>query len=211
LERVPGNSLQTKGREASFALIQFVQTYAKELSGLAFVIIAWALNRYGRSRARLFYTIQHAATTWVDEPLKDAEGKQLAPRQPIHTAAVGVTNAGLETAKNVEVVFNWKPMFLNVWPVRAYEERPSAHDTYSLLIPSLAPGEAVVINLVSINAGLPGLATVRCDEATAVQKNMTLQEVHPRWKLMLVAWFIIAGAAATGYGLAYIIQLISAG
>lgn len=192
-------------------MLKFAQSYAKELSGLAFVIIAWSLNRYARARAKLVYSIQHAATTLVEEPLKDADGKQLAPRQHIHTASVAITNVGLETANNIEVVFNWKPMFFNIWPVRHYEERQAAHDSYSLLFASLAPNEAVNINLVAINVGLPGLATVRSDEVMGIQKHMMPQLVWPKWAQMMAVWFLVAGIATSGYLLALVIQLISAG
>lgn len=175
------------------------------------MIIAWLLSKYARARARLVFSVRHASTIQIDEPLKDAEGKLIAQRQFIHTASVTVSNVGTDTAKNVELVFDYRPMFLSIWPVRHYEERQSAHNTFSLLFASLAPNEALNVEAVAINAGLPAVATVRSDEATAEQRVLNWQPVQPPWKVAMWVWFATLGIAATGYLVASAIQLISAG
>jgi hypothetical protein len=191
-------------------MLEIAQTYSKELAALAAVLITWALNRYARPRARLLYSVRHAWTTLVEEPLKDPEGKVLAERQAINTASLVINNDGRDTAKNVEIVFNWKPMFLNVWPARHFEEKASAHNRHSLFFQSLAPKEAINIELISINANLPAMVTVRSDEVTAQERGMMLQPIHPNWKLALFTWFFLAGIAATGYLVALLIQIIAA-
>jgi hypothetical protein len=191
-------------------MLAIAQTYSKELAALGAVLITWALNRYARPRARLLYSVRHAFTYLVEEPLKDPEGKVLAERQAIHTASIVINNDGRDTAKNVEIVFNWKPMFMNVWPARHFEEKSSAHNRHSLFFASLAPKEAINVEIISINAGLPGMVTVRSDEVTAQERGMLLQPVHPNWKLVLFSYFILAGIAASGYLIALLIQIIAA-
>lgn len=191
-------------------MLSIAQSYSKELAALAAVLITWALNRYARPRARLLYSVRHAFTYLLEEPFRDADGNIVAERQSINTASFVISNDGRDTAKNVEIVFNWRPMFMNVWPARHFEHRLSDHNRYSLLFASLAPKENINVELIGINAALPELVTVRSDEVIAQERAMMLQPVLPNWKVFTFSYLGLAGIAVTGYVVALVIQLIAA-
>lgn len=192
------------------SMIDFAETYSKELVALAAVLIAFLLNSYFKPRAKLVYGFRNAFTFLVDEPIVDPTGKEIAKSQFVNTASLSVSNIGKETAKNIEVAFNWRPQFINIWPARHFETRDSAHGRHSLFLESLAPGEVFGVELLSINRELPALTSVRSDECTGTQVVMTPQQVQPPWKIGLAAYCILAGIAATAYFAAFVIQLIAA-
>ena len=57
----------------------------------------------------------------VDEPLQGTNDHFISPGQTVHTVTHLLGNAGKETATRVELVFNWKPLCMNIWPSRHFE------------------------------------------------------------------------------------------
>lgn len=100
----------------------FLQTYGKEIVALVVPLITWGLNTFLRSRARLNVATPHSFTFLIQQPLMDNSGNQVSPTQTIHTNSFVVYNDGRDTATKIEIVLNWKPMCVNIWPSRHYEE-----------------------------------------------------------------------------------------
>ncbi|MDI6623550.1 MAG: hypothetical protein QME55_02375 [Brevundimonas sp.] len=173
--------------------------YAKEIVSVGAVILGFALNHFLRPRAKLVYSIGHAFTFLIDQPLLDQEGKQIAPKQSVNTASIIVKNEGVASATDVEVTFNWKPGVMNVWPARHYEEVNSASDRHTVKFCSLAPKESVGIELFAINAPLPGITAVRSEQSSGVAKDMAMMPVHSNTKLALFGALILLGAVAAIY------------
>lgn len=86
-------------------------------------------------------------------------------------------NSGRETATKLEVVFNWEPMCINVWPLRHFETHRELDGRYVLIFDSLSPGEAVGCEVLSVNRELPMLVTVRCDQCVGQSIRMYPQPV----------------------------------
>jgi hypothetical protein len=164
-------------------MMDFVQTYGKELVALLVPFISWALTRFFRARARLVQASPHNFTFMLEEPLKDGDGNILAPKQFVHTSSLLVRNAGRDTATNVELVFNWKPPFINVWPARHRTDFEEPDGRYVLKFDSLAPNEVLGCELLSINQDLPILVTARSDQCVAQNVEMMPMVVMKPWQI----------------------------
>lgn len=186
----------------------FLETYGKEVVALLVPLITWVLNTFFRVKARLFLANPHTFTFLVQSPLLDPQGNQIAPRQTVHTRSLMVWNAGKESATRVEWVFNWKPLCLNVWPSRHYQEHVELDNRYIVIFDSLAPNEYVGCELMSINADLPQLVTVRCDQCVANNVNMYPQPVVSNSRRRTRMLLQLAGLALIVYIAILLVQFL---
>jgi hypothetical protein len=186
----------------------FLQTYGKEIVSLIVPLLAWALNVFFKARARLFVARPHAFSFLVQEPLLDQQGNQISPTQSINTSSFVISNSGRETATKVEVVFNWKPQCVNLWPARHYEERIEPDNRYTMIFDSLAPREDVGFEVFSINHDLPALLLARCDQCRAEHINMAPQPLVPSWRRRTTAFLAFAGISTLIYVAIVLLQFL---
>lgn len=102
--------------------MQFIELYGKEIFSIFIALLAWALNYFFKTKAKLQVGVPHQFTFLIQQPVHDDNGNILTSSQSVKTTSFIIRNAGRESATNVEIVFNWKPMCLNLWPVRHYKE-----------------------------------------------------------------------------------------
>jgi len=119
----------------------------------------------------------------------------------VSTASVQVFNSGRDTAHKIEVVFNWKPQCLNLWPVRSFEEKTDGDGRYMMIFENLAPKEEIGIEIMAVNADLPGVIQVRSAESIA-------QDVQLMWFIRVAAWRIQLGRALLLLGFGTAIYLL---
>jgi hypothetical protein len=147
--------------------MSFLSTYSKEIVAFLAPFIAWVLNNRFQNRARLIQSTRHAFTFLIHQPLISPDGKQISPTQTVNTASFSVFNAGRQVANKLEVVFNWKPQHLNIWPSRHYTENTAPDGRFSLSFDNLAPKETIGFELLAVNGQLPAMVTVRSDQSVA--------------------------------------------
>lgn len=186
----------------------FLETYGKEIVALFVPLVTWALNTFFKAKARLLLASPHTFTFLVQQPLLDPQGKQISPSQLVYTRSLMVWNAGKDTATKVEWVFNWKPLCINVWPPRHFEEHTEPDNRYIMIFDSLAPNEYLGCELFSINAELPNLLTVRSDQCVAQTINMYPQPVIPNWKRRIAGALTFAGLALVVYATIVLLQFL---
>ncbi len=186
----------------------FLETYGKEIVAVLVPLLTWVLNTFFRAKARLFLANPHTFMFLVQTPLLDPQGNQIAPRQTVHTRSLMVWNAGKETATKVEWVFNWKPLCLNVWPSRHFDEHTEPDNRYIIIFDSLAPNEYVGCELMSINAELPNLVTVRSDQCVAQSINMSPQPVLSNLQRRIRTALKLAGLALVVYLTILLLQFL---
>ncbi len=179
--------------------MSILETYGKEIVAIMVPIVTWTLNILFKAKAKLVLATPHSFTFLVKEPLLDPQGKQLQPTQTVHTRSLLVRNAGKETATKVELVFNWKPLCVNIWPSRHFDEYTEPDNRYVMIFDSLAPQEYLGCELFSINFELPNLITVRSDQCVAQTINMYPQPAIPDWKRRLGIVLGLAGIALVVY------------
>jgi hypothetical protein len=188
--------------------MQLFNLYGKEIISLLIPFITWFLNTGIKGKAKLIWTSPHSFTFLIQEPLRDAEGKELRPTQNVCTASIRIINIGRETATKVELVFNWKPHHVNLWPVRHFEQKTDQDHRHIMIFDNLTPREEIGLEILSTNADLPALLLVRSAECTAQNVPMMWVRHVASWKNTLARFFMFFGMAATVYGLIALIQFL---
>lgn len=185
-----------------------LQTYGKEIIALLVPFIAWILSSFFRAKAKLQVALPHQFIYLVQQPLIDSNGKVISPTQTVKTNSFIIKNDGRESAENVELVFNWKPMCLNLWPVRHYEEHNEPDKRHVLIFDSFAAKEVLYIEVLSVNEDLPNLVTVRSSNCIAQNINMYPQPIVSNTLRNLVAVLLFLGLAAAVYLSILLIQFL---
>lgn len=186
----------------------FFETYGKEIVSLLVPIMTWILSRFFKTKAKLQVALPHQFTFLVQQPLNDAEGNQVSPIQTVKTNSFIIRNDGSEPASKVELVFNWKPMCLNLWPVRHYEEHVEPDNRYVLIFDSLAPNEVLGVEVLSVNSDLPSLVTVRSAECIAQNINMHPQPIVSQSARVIVTALMALGLASAVYLAIILVQFL---
>ena len=188
--------------------MEFLITYGKEIFSLFVPFISWLLNAFFRAKARLIWGSSHAFSFLVPEPLRDASGNIIRASQAVNTASITVQNVGRDTANKVELVFNWKPQFLNLWPVRRYEQSTAEDGRHTIIFENLAPKERLGLEIMSVNSGLPELLVVRCAECVANRVPLVWVKQDPLWKRRVSVLLAFIGIGATVYAGVSLIQVL---
>lgn len=186
----------------------FFETYGKEIVSLLAPILTWMLSRFFKAKAKLQVASPHQFTFLVQQPLIDLNGNQVSPTQTVKTNSFIILNNGSEPASKVELVFNWRPMCLNLWPVRHYEEHLEPDNRYVLIFDSLAPNEVLGIEVLSVNNDLPNLVTVRSAECIAQDINMHPQPVVSQLVRVIATALMALGLAAAVYLAIILVQFL---
>jgi hypothetical protein len=188
--------------------MEFIQTYAKELVSLLVPFIAWTLNSYGKSRAKVLVSQPHQFTFLVSTEVTDVDGNLIPQKQTVHTTSYLIQNAGKETANKLQLVFNRKPMYLNVWSPRPFTKEDLEDERHVLNFESLSPNEFFQCEVLSINQENPALLTVRCNECIGQFLPMYPQPFISSLKRKFIVIFITVGMAATAYITLLLIQFL---
>jgi hypothetical protein len=188
--------------------MSILETYGKEMVALLVPLVTWLLNSFFKTKAKLQVALPHKFTFLVQEPLIDPEGKEVSPTQTVNTNSFIIRNAGRDSATKVELVFNWKPMCINLWPVRHFEENIEPDRRYVLIFDSLAPNEVLGVEVLSVNRELPNLVTVRCEQCVAQNINMYPQPVVSNAIIFAARVLMAIGLAAAVYIAIYLIQFL---
>jgi len=188
--------------------MDFLKIYGKEIVALLVPCIAWALNYFFRAKAKIHFSTPHQFTFLVQEPLKDPQGNKIQPSQTVYTKSLLIRNAGKIPVSGAEIVFNWKPMCMNIWPPRHYDEIIEPDSRCTVKFESLAPGEYFGLELLSVNRELPGVLTVRSDQCVAENIVMYPQPIVSAWKRRIVVMLLFAGMGLTVYLLILLLQFV---
>jgi hypothetical protein len=188
--------------------VNFFQTYAKELFSLLVPIVAWGLKRAFQAKAKLVLATPHRFTFLVQEPWRDETGKVKSPTQTVNTTSFLLKNTGSVSAKNVELVFNWKPLCLNYWPPRHTTEHIEPDNRYVLIFDSLAPNEVIGCELLSINYDNPDLVTARCEQCVSQTIEMYPQAVAKLWQIRTIQLLSFAGLGTVVYLILFLLQFL---
>ena len=180
--------------------------YSKEIVSILVPILVWVLNGGLRRKARLLWTEQHSSSILTEEKYQDGDETKSRP-VAVCNRSLYFKNAGSQAAKSIELVFNWQPQCMSLVPHRCYQEKSNPDGRYIIQIDNLAPKEWFVCNLFSVRE-LPQLVTVRCEQTVPRYLESSPQEVHPRWKMTIVAYLMAVGLATSVYLLLVVSQYI---
>lgn len=188
--------------------MEFISIYGKEIVSLLIPFMTWFLNVGIKAKAKLIWGSPHSFTFLVQDPLRDAQGKVITPTQRVSTASIKVINTGRETANKVELVFNWKPHYVNLWPVRHYEQKTDQDNRHILIFDNLSPKEEIGLEIMSINADLPALLLVRSAECTAQNVGLMWIRYVSTWQINIARLLLLVGLGTSVYWLIALIQFL---
>lgn len=151
-------------------------SHVAELFAILVPLIIWVLDKRLQPKAKLTVSSRHQFAYLVDQPLLDKEGNVIKQQQNAYTVSRIVANEGKEAATNIEVVFNWKPNCINIWPVRDYDEKIAPDGRFVMHFRSLAPKEQFSIEVLTINQEPPNLLTARSDQCQAEEGHLILHK-----------------------------------
>lgn len=194
----------------------FFETYGKELFALLVPFVTLVLNTIFRARARLLVARPHKFTFLIQPPPQQGQptqppqqGQSVPPPTPTaDTSSIVITNAGRETATKVEVVLNWRPLCINVWPSRHFSEHIEPDNRCILIFDSLAPNESVGLELLTVGAPMPELITVRSDQCLAQFIEMYPQPTIKPWRRRINALFALFGLGTLVYLAILLVQFL---
>lgn len=184
------------------------ETYGKEIVALLVPFITFSLTSLLRAKAKLLLSIPHGFTYLIQQPLLDGQGNVVNPTQTVKTYSAVLQNAGRDTATNVELVFNWKPMCINIWPSRHFTEHIETDNRYVMIFDSLAPRETIGCELLAVNAELPDLVTARSDQCISQRIEMYPQPVVKAWQRRTATLLMLAGMALVVYLAILLLQFL---
>lgn len=187
--------------------MSFIQTYGKELFALASPLVPWLLNRF-KGKGKLQFSQSHNHVFLVQQPQLDPQGEIISPTQKVCTRSFIVHNPGRETSTKIELVFNWKPECVNLWPLRHHIEHDYPDKRYALIFDSLAPKESIGIHILSVNKDLPMLATVRSDQCVAQFVETQPQKVVSLFAIRAFITLMAIGLMTCVYMATLLIQFL---
>lgn len=188
--------------------MDFIHQYGKETFSALVALTVWGLSYFFKTRPKLHLAQPHAFTYLIDEPLRAPDGKEIQPRQTVHTQAYWVQNSGRETATKVELVFNFEPKCINIWPVRNFERKTLPDQRCALIFDSLAPGEVLGCHILNINNDLPNLLYVRCDQGAAKSIDMRPQPIVGPARVRVAVVLMLFGLGAVIYLAVLLLQFL---
>ena len=188
--------------------MNFFQTYAKELVSLVIPLITWALNFYSKAKANIVFANPHIFTFLITEDVTDENVQKIKRTQTVNTISHLIFNDGKETARNLDITFNWKPMYLNMWPIRIYKEQEDKDGRYTITFDTLAPKESINIELLSINRDLPLLINVRSEQCSGKPIQLVSQPVVGMWTRRFLLTMVFLGMGTSIYLVVILIQFL---
>lgn len=188
--------------------MSFIETYGKELLSLLVPFATWILNRFCAGRVRLQVVQPHRFTFLLQEQ-PSANDTAPAPADGVaHTNTIMILNNGRVTATNVEVVFNFQPQFLNVWPPRSFTTILTSDRRHVLVFESLAPKEQIWCEVLAIKTNIPEVIVVRCDQCVAEPVETIFIQKRSKVFVNTCAFLLLAGIGASVYIVLLLLQFL---
>ncbi|HDL8505635.1 TPA: hypothetical protein PXR55_000933 [Yersinia enterocolitica] len=186
--------------------MNILSLYGKEIFAFAVPVFTLLLNKFFKNSAKICYGALHEFTYLIQESLKNPDGEILREVQTVHTLSYVFSNEGREPATNVEIIFNYRPMYLNVWPSRHYELKVDGERRHIMVFDYLAPKEVIRCEMMSINSELPSLLSVRCKEGLAKKIGLYPQRIFNPLLINFVRVLIFLGSVSLVYLVIILLQ-----
>src|SRR5690242_1807571 len=135
----------------------------------AFFTALFGLVAYlSRPKARIHFAVTHGFSHTIPPQ------QQTTPpgaNTIVNTQSFMFRNSGRGVARDLDIVFNWKPLRYELWPQRSYREEINPDGRLVLKVESLNPREFFVIEVIDTK-NLPNLLSVRCLDGQSRAVNM---------------------------------------
>lgn len=122
----------------------------------------------------------------------------------VQVAEYSIINQGRLPAKNLEVVFNYRPQHYDRHPHLPIKEAQLQDNRFVLTIGMLNPKERLAITTLDVGRPLPDLTLVRCEGHGAKEVRTVPQRVWPRW----LNWMSMALLLIGVFSVLYLVSLL---
>ncbi|QOV68205.1 hypothetical protein [Citrobacter sp. BDA59-3] len=181
-------------------------TYGKEIFSLLVPVFTLIINKFFKNNAKVVYGELHQFTFLVNEKFIDGNGDEALEKKVVHTQSYIIVNEGREPATNLEIIFNYAPQQLNIWPVRPYTQKLNDDGRYIMVFDFLATNELTRCEIMSINEQLPELLSVRSKEGMAKMVGLIPQKVLNPLFIKFMGLLVFIGAATLVYFIVIVLQ-----
>lgn len=160
-----------------------------------------------KGKTRFICAQRRNFTFLISAQLNDS-GVVVQPAGSVHTMSYFIRNDSKEPITGIEVVWNWKPDAMNIWPPRPFAEFIDGDRRYSTRLSSLSPGEDLLFELIAFGAELPRMVSCRCDQSVARHVELNFYERLPSWKQWRIKVLAFIGACTAIYLMLKILQVV---
>jgi len=185
----------------------FIQDYSKEIVSILVPIVAATCNKIAKGKSRFLCAQRHDFTFFLREQ-KEPNGEIKTPAGTVHTMSYFVRNDGKNQISGIEVVWNWRPDAINIWPPRPFDESKDSDGRFSISLKNMSPGEDLLIELIAFGTVLPRMVSCRCDQSVARHVELNFFEKLPSWKLWGFRALAFLGLATFVYGALRLLQIL---
>ncbi len=140
-------------------------------------------------------TIIFGSTTWSLHSI-NTDNEQ--PCLLVSSEKIYVQNMGKIGANDIELVLSTKPFSYKLWSPRDHSEKELRGGQHSITIPSLAPKELLIVDILSTGQRAE-LVNVNCPQCIPKNVPFLPQRQFGAWLNVLVIYLMLAGAIGSVY------------
>ena len=139
-------------------VLDFLKSLPPSLLPVAITTLIGVIGYFAKPKVKLIWG-EKTNFSHILRPKKDGE----VPVK-VSTSHYIVQNSGRASAKDIEIVFNFAPDEVSIWPQRGYKLENNSEGRLIVKLDFLAPREFVDVFLLSITNNLPELLNVKNPE-----------------------------------------------
>lgn len=167
------------------------------LIALFATVFGGIILRWFSANSKLSWSYLHGHTYLVPFPA-NTQAESPPTDQLYETQSFYFYNAGRAPAKNIEIIFNFKPQHFELFPVIPYKVSENPDGRTIVSIESLGHKES--FNIEQIAAGtLPTIINVRTESGQAVHKEFWFLPKPPKWHIWLIQGLAFLGILSLLY------------
>lgn len=159
---------------------------------IVLMLITALVGRFATARSKLLWAVSHQH--FYRMPRLDDGGSF-----PVITQQIWFQNAGRLPAEDIEIVFNWKPQHLEIWPPRSYQSGALPDGRFGITVPYLTGAEVMTVSMIDTIREMPVIVSVRSKSGLGNMVAMAPQRVWPGWMTFTAAALMLTGLTTLFY------------
>ncbi|MBN9437043.1 hypothetical protein [Bosea sp. (in: a-proteobacteria)] len=163
------------------------------LTPVIFTALIALMARLLAGRTRIRWGVVHDLNYYITEEEK---------KVMVWTCQIVFINPSKSIAEDIEIVFNYRPLHLSVFPHLKYEISENPDRRIVVKIDKLNPKEIVNIAMLNTHTELPHMTSVRFKGGIGKRIDLEPSRVFPVWIRGLIGFVMLAGVAAIFYVIA---------
>ena len=117
----------------------------------------------------------------------------------IWTEKFFIQNLGRKAASRVEIVFSERLTSYNLWPPRDHSAKVLENGEFVIAVPSVAPRELLIVDMIDIDSRSPKLLSVNCPDALTQPVSFMVTRQFGNLINAFIAYLMLAGLVGSIY------------